>query len=79
MFVFFNYLNEFIEKPDIAMDYFIIDDLEIERTKNNVLKQLTFLSQTLSDDNIELLSDYYVLEQLIQFQEKLNDVILKLR
>lgn len=61
------------------MDYFVIDDLEIERTKNNVLKQLTFLSQTLSDDNIELLSDYYVLEQLIQFQEKLNEVILKLR
>ncbi|HLO45770.1 MAG TPA: ParB N-terminal domain-containing protein [Leadbetterella sp.] len=79
MFVFIKHLNEFIEKPEITMEHFTIDDLEVERTKNNVLKQLTFLSQALTDDNIELLSDYYVLEQLIQFQEKLNDVILKLR
>lgn len=79
MFLFIQKLNEFISQADLAMDQFIIDDLEIERTKNNVLKQISFLSQILNDDNIELLSDYYVLDQLIQFHEKLSEVILKLR
>ena len=79
MFLFINKLIEFIEIPQISMESFLIDDLEIERTKNNVLKQISFLSQILTDDNIELLSDYFILDQLLQFQEKLNEVIVKLR
>lgn len=79
IYTFIKNLNDFINDPEISMDYFIIDDLEIERTKNNVLKQINFLSHTLTDDNIELLSDYYILEQLIQFRDKLNDVIIKLQ
>tara|TARA_R110000868_G_scaffold411378_1_gene703392 strand:+ start:3554 stop:4477 length:924 start_codon:yes stop_codon:yes gene_type:complete len=79
MYTFIKNLNEFINEPNISMDFFIIDDLEVERTKNNVLKQINFLSQTLTDDNIELLSDYYILEQLIQFRDKLNEVIIKLQ
>lgn len=79
MFLFIKKLNDFIENPEISMEYFVIDDLEIERTKNNVLKQINFLTQTFSDENIELFSDYYILDQLINFQEKLNEVILKLR
>lgn len=79
MYLFLRGLNEFIENPASTMEQFTIYDLEVERTKNSVLKNLSFLSQTLNNDNIELLSDYYVLDQLIKFQEKLEEVILKLR
>lgn len=79
MFIFVQKLNDFISTPTITMEYFIIDDLEIERTKNNVLKQINFITQALNDDNIELLSDYYILDELVRFQEKIKEVILKMR
>jgi len=79
MYVFLKKIDDFITLPSASIELFIVDDLEIERTKNNVLKNLNFLSQTLTDDNIELLSDYFILEQLIQFEEKLREIILKLR
>jgi len=79
MFLFIKKLHEFSDQPEATMELFTIDDLEVERTKNNVLKHITFLSQTLTDENIELLSDYYILDQLVQFHEKLGEVILKLR
>ncbi|NVK52691.1 MAG: ParB/RepB/Spo0J family partition protein [Flavobacteriaceae bacterium] len=79
LYEFIGKLKEFIADPELPMDYFTILDLEIEKLKATVLKSISTLNQAFTDDNIELLSDYYVLDQIIALKEKLEEVIVKIQ
>jgi len=79
LFEFIDKLNEFISDPQLTMDHFTVLDIEIEKLKSTVLKSISNLNQALTEDNIELLSDYYILDQLIALKERLKEVIVKIK
>ncbi len=78
LYEFIGKLKEFISDPTLSIDYFTVLDLEIEKLKTTVLKSISTLNQAFTEDNIELLSDYYIVDQIILLREKLNEVIVKI-
>ena len=47
--------------------------------KSTILKNIGSLTYAFTEDNIELLSDYYILEQIIALKDRLDEVIFKLK
>nr|WP_315258671.1 ParB/RepB/Spo0J family partition protein [uncultured Flavobacterium sp.] len=79
LYEFTDKLKDFISTPTIPIDTFIVLDLEIEKMKSTILKNIGSLTYAFTEDNIELLSDYYILEQIIALKDRLNEVIFKLK
>jgi ParB/RepB/Spo0J family partition protein len=75
---FIEKLNEFISVPKSSIDIFTVLDLEVEKLKNSILKSITILTTSFTEENIEILSDDYMIENLIGLRDKIDDVILKM-
>jgi ParB family transcriptional regulator, chromosome partitioning protein len=75
---FIDKLNSFINKPTTTIDIFTVSDLEIEKLKNSILKSITLLSTSFTEENIEIFSDDYIQESLNNLKSKLDEIILKM-
>lgn len=75
---FIDKLNDFIQKPNVTIDAFTVNDLEVEKLKNNILKSITLLSSSFTDENIEIFSDDYMVESLSNLKIKLDEIITKM-
>jgi ParB family chromosome partitioning protein len=75
---FIDKLNDFIEKPTTTIDVFTVNDLEIEKLKNSILKSISILSTAFTEENIEIFSDDFMIENLIGLKTKLDEIVLKM-
>lgn len=71
-------LKKFVSDDSATMDLFIVIDIEVEKLKTNMLKSIAYIVNTFNEENSELFSDLYVVDQLIQLRKKLDEVILKI-
>ena len=75
---FIDKLNSFINKPSASIDIFTVSDLEIEKLKTSILKSITILSTSFTEENIEILSDDFIQESLNNLKSKLDEIIFKM-
>lgn len=77
IFEFKNLINKFSSNPDISIESFIVSDIETEKLRTSILKNVSYLISAFDDNNSELFSDLYIVDQLSQLRKKLDEVILK--
>jgi len=70
--------KNFISESSMTIDVFTVADIEAEKLKNNVLKNIAYLISSFDEKNSELFSDLYIVDQLVQLRKKLDEVILKI-
>lgn len=71
-------LKRFVSEDAATMDLFVVMDIEVERLKSNTLKSVAYIINTFDEENSELFSDLYIVDQLIQLRKKLDEIILKI-
>lgn len=70
--------KRFINESELSMDIFTVYDMEFEKLKSNVLKNIAYLISAFDEKNSELFSDLYIVDQLVLLRKKLDEVILKI-
>lgn len=70
--------KNFISDSYMSIDVFTVSDIETEKLKSNVLKNIAYLISSFDEKNSELFSDLYIVDQLVQLRKKLDEVILKI-
>ena len=70
--------KKFISENSSTIDIFTVADIETEKLKNNVLKNIAYLISSFEEKNSELFSDLYIVDQLAQLRKKLDEIILKI-
>ena len=70
--------KNFICDSSMSIDVFTVSDIETEKLKSNVLKNIAYLISSFDEKNSELFSDLYIVDQLVQLRKKLDEVILKI-
>jgi ParB family chromosome partitioning protein len=71
-------LNSFLSDSIATMQYFSATDLETEKVKSAILRNSAYLISEFNEKNSELFSDLYIVDQLIQLRQKLDEIILKI-
>ena len=71
-------LKKFVSEDSATMDLFMVTDIEVEKLKTNMLKSIAYIVNTFNEENSELFSDLYIVDQLVQLRKKLDEVILKI-
>lgn len=71
-------INRFISEPNTGIDIFASPDIENDKLRVNILKYLGYLNANLKETNPELLSDLYVVEQLKNLKNILDELIEKI-
>jgi len=70
--------KKFISESAVSIDIFTVTDIETEKLKTNVLKNIAYLISSFEEKNSEVFSDLYIVDQLVQLRKKLDEVILKI-
>jgi ParB/RepB/Spo0J family partition protein len=70
--------KKFISDSSISIDIFNVPDIESEKLRNNILKNVAYLISSFDDYNSELYSDLYVVDQLMILRKELDEIIFKL-
>ena len=70
--------KKFISDNAASIDIFTVSDVETEKLKTNVLKNIAYLISSFEEKNSEVFSDLYIVDQLVQLRKKLDEVILKI-
>lgn len=68
-------VKEFIDNNQKGLEIFATPELEEDRTRNNILKYVSYLNSTLNDINTDLLSDYSYVVQLQLLQKNLTNIL----
>lgn len=68
-------VKEFIENNQIGLEVFATPEIEEDRTRNNVIKYVSYLNTTLKDINSDLISDYSYVIQLQLLQKTIKELL----
>lgn len=68
-------VKEFIENNQKGLEIFATPELEEDRTRNNILKYVSYLNTTLKEINADLLSDYSYVIQLQLLNKNLTELL----
>jgi len=72
----FGYLvKEFIDNTQKGFEIFATPELEDDRTRNNVIKYVSYLNTTLKEINTDLISDYSYVVQLQLLHKTLSELL----
>lgn len=71
-------IDEFISSENTSLDLFVEEDLENDRSRNNMLKYISFLNKELKDINSDLMSDYTFIDQLNVLKDNIIEALEKL-
>jgi ParB/RepB/Spo0J family partition protein len=72
---FIQRIDSFVENPGIGLEIFESNDIEEERNRKNVLKYIAYLNSNLDNINPDLISDFYIEEQLRILSKKVQSII----
>jgi ParB/RepB/Spo0J family partition protein len=70
--------KNFINDSSMSIDIFTVSDIEAEKLKSNVLKNIAYIISSFDEKNSELFSDLYIVDQLVNLRKKLDELILKI-
>ena len=73
---FIKLIDRFVDDKEVGLEIFASNDVEEERTRKNILKYLSYLNSNLQAINPDLISDFYIEEQLRTLKNKI-DIILE--
>jgi ParB family transcriptional regulator, chromosome partitioning protein len=68
-------VKEFIDNNQKGLEVFVTPEIEEDRTRNNVIKYVSYLNSTLKDINSDLISDYSYVIQLQLLQKTLKELL----
>ncbi|MBX7225241.1 MAG: ParB/RepB/Spo0J family partition protein [Chitinophagales bacterium] len=68
-------VSEFIENNNKGLEVFVTPEIEDDRTRNNVIKYVSYLNTTLKDINSDLISDYSYVIQLQLLQKTISELL----
>ena len=71
-------IHKFVSSENTSLDLFVEDDLENDRSRNNMLKYISFLNKELKDINSDLMSDYTFIDQLNVLKDNIIEALEKL-
>lgn len=72
---FASLVSEFIDIPTKGLEIFVTPELEEDRTRNNILKYVSYLNTSLRDVNTDLISDYTYVQQLQLLNKTINNLL----
>jgi ParB family transcriptional regulator, chromosome partitioning protein len=72
---FMNLIDQFVENTEVGLEIFVSNDLEEDRTRKNILKYLAYLNSNLDSINSDLISDYFIEEQLRLLKNKVDSIL----
>lgn len=73
---FIELIDRFVENKEVGLEIFSSNDIEEERTRKNILRYLSYLNSNLDTISPDLISDFYIEEQLRLLKTKI-DVVLE--
>ncbi len=68
-------VTDFIDSPEKGLEIFVTPELEDDRTRNNILKYVSYLNTTLKDVNTDLISDYTYVQQLQALNKTIDELL----
>ncbi len=68
-------VEEFIDDQTKGLEVFVTPELEDDRTRNNILKYVSYLNTSLQDVNADLISDYTYVLQLQQLNKSISKLL----
>lgn len=72
---FIHRIDSFVESPEVGLEIFESNDIEEERNRKNILKYIAYLNSNLDSINPDLISDFYIEEQLRILSKKVQSII----
>lgn len=72
---FIKLIDQFVTDKEVGLEIFASNDVEEERTRKNILKYLAYLNSNLESINPDLISDFYIEEQLRVLKSKINVIL----
>lgn len=72
---FIKLIDQFVEDKEIGLEIFTSNDVEEERNRKNILKYLAYLNSNLDAVNPDVISDYYIEEQLRNLRNKISIIL----
>lgn len=72
---FIKLIDQFVENKEIGLEIFTSNDVEEERNRKNILKYLAYLNSNLDAVNPDVISDYYIEEQLRNLKNKISIIL----
>lgn len=72
---FINLLTKFLDEPQIGLEIFTTADIEEEKTRQNILKYISFLNSSFETINPDLISDFFFVDQLRQLEKNVKSLL----
>ncbi|MEY3499221.1 MAG: hypothetical protein RL308_890 [Bacteroidota bacterium] len=72
---FIKLIDRFVDDKDIGLEIFTSNDVEEERNRKNILKYLSYLNSNLDAVNPDVISDYYIEEQLRNLRNRISHIL----
>ena len=72
---FVKLIDRFVNDKEVGLEIFASNDVEEERTRKNILKYVAYLNSNLDSINPDLISDFYIEEQLKVLKEKISSIL----
>lgn len=67
-------IDSFINN-DVGLETFVSADIEDEQSRKNIIKYVAYLNASLENINVDIISDFYIEEQLKILKDKLQQII----
>lgn len=72
---FVKLIDRFVNDKEVGLEIFASNDVEEERTRKNILKYVAYLNSNLDSINPDLISDFYIEEQLKVLKDKISSIL----
>lgn len=72
---FVKLIDRFVNNKEVGLEIFASNDVEEERTRKNILKYVAYLNSNLDSINPDLISDFYIEEQLKVLKDKISSIL----
>jgi len=72
---FIDLLTKFLDEPRIGLEIFTTADIEEEKTRQNILRYISFLNSSFETINPDLISDFFFVDQLKQLEKNVKTLL----
>lgn len=72
---FVRLIDRFVNDKEVGLEIFASNDVEEDRTRKNILKYVAYLNSNFDSINPDLISDFYIEEQLKALKDKINTIL----
>jgi len=72
---FLSKIHKFVKTKSVGLEIFAVKEVEQDRSRKNILKYVSYLNENLSAIDPNLISDIYIIDQLIKLKSSLDNLL----